>query len=225
MDLTPFVIGLYVATALAALVAIAHGVGARRRWRERRHFAAGYRGLWSGIFVLLTLVLGVSGTALLGWHRLTTEAPVATLNTRELGPQHYAVVLTLPDGHTRRTELAGDQWQLDARVIKFSPKAVVLGAPPLYRLDRLSGRYQDIAQEKTANHGAIDLASNSPVDLWNLKRRFPDWLPWVNADYGSGAYLPLVDGGTFAITLVPTGGLVARPADEATAAKLHAKGW
>jgi hypothetical protein len=225
MDLTPFVIGLYVATALAALVAIAHGVGARRRWRERRHFAAGYRGLWSGIFVLLTLALGVSGTALLGWHRLITEAPVATLNTRELGPQHYVVVLTLPDGHTRRAELAGDQWQLDARVIKFSPKAVVLGAPPLYRLDRLSGRYQDVAQEKTATRDAIDLASDSPVDLWNLKHRFPDWLPWVDADYGSGAYLPLVDGGTFAITLAPTGGLVARPADEATAAKLHAKGW
>jgi hypothetical protein len=225
MGLTPFVIGLYVAMALAALVAIAHGVGARRRWRERRHFAAGYRGLWSGIFVLLTLLLGVAGTALLGWHRLTTEAPVATLNTRELSPQHYAVVLTLPGGNTRHAELAGDQWQVDARVIKFSPAAVVLGAPPLYRLDRLSGRYQDVAQENTAGRDAIDLASDNPADLWNLKRRFPDWLPWVDADYGSGAYLPLVDGGTFAISLAPTGGLVARPADDATAAKLHAKGW
>ncbi|MGH9436073.1 MAG: hypothetical protein ACRD06_08755, partial [Terriglobia bacterium] len=190
-----------------------------------RYFAAGYRGLWSGIFVLLTLLLGVAGTALLGWHRLTTEAPVATLNTRELGPQHYAVVLTLPGGNTRRAELVGDQWQVDARVIKFSPAAVVLGAPPLYRLDRLSGRYRNVAQENTAGHDAIDLASDNPADLWNLKRRFPDWLPWVDADYGSGAYLPLVDGGTFAISLAPTGGLVARPADEATAAKLHAKGW
>jgi hypothetical protein len=30
-----------------------------------------------------------------------------------------------------------------------------------------------------------------------VKQQFPQWLPWVDADYGSAAYLPLVDGGRF----------------------------
>jgi hypothetical protein len=47
-------------------------------------------------------------------------------------------------------------------------------------------------------------------------------VPWVDADYGSGAYLPLVDGGRFNVTLAAAGGLVARPADAETAGKIGA---
>ena len=36
----------------------------------------------------------------------------------------------------------------------------------------------------------------------------------------SAAYLPLVDGGRYVVTLAAAGGLVARPADDATARKI-----
>src|SRR5262249_623956 len=55
--------------------------------------------------------------------------------------------------------------------------------------------------------------------------QFPRWLPWIDADYGSAAYLPLVDGGKYTATLSAAGGLIARPADAATAEKLQASGW
>ena len=221
MPLTPFLIGLYGFAVLCALIAVGHAAGARRHWRSRRRFAACHRSLWSLVFVLLAFIGALGGTALLGYRRLAAESHVASLETRQLAPQRYAVDIDLPDGTRRTAEIAGDEWQLDARVIKWDVRAVVLGAPPLYRLDRLSGRYRDAAREAEAPKSVVALSSPTALDLWQLKQSFPRWLPWVDADYGSGAYLPLVDGGRFEVTLATAGGLIARPADAPTAEKLR----
>ena len=220
MALTPFLIVLYGFAVLCALIALGHGAGARRHWRARRRFRAGTRALWSLVFVLLALLGAVGGTALLGFRRLASEALVADIDTRQLGPQRFAIDIALPDGTRQAAELAGDEWQLDARVIKWDPRAVVLGAEPLYRLDRVSGRYRDARQEAEAPKSVVPLSTPTRVDLWQMKQAFPKWLPWVDADYGSGAYLPAVDGGHFKVTLAAGGGLVARPADAATAEKI-----
>lgn len=228
MPLTPFLIALFVFAGLCALIALGHAAGARRCWRERRRFASGHRLLWSVVFLALSLASAVAGFALLGYRRLSAEAPVATLTTRAIGPQRYAVRIEYPDGEHRGTELSGDQWQLDVRVIKWDPRAVVLGAPALYRVERLSGRYLDVASEREAPRSVVDLRPARPLgalDAWNLKQRFPRWMPWLDADYGSAAYLPLVDGGRFEVSLAAAGGLVARPADAATARKLEAARW
>jgi hypothetical protein len=225
MPLTPFLYGLYGFAILCALIALGHAAGARRHWRSRRRFAACHRSLWSLVFVLLALIGALGGTALLGYRRLAAESLVAELDTRQLAPQRYAVDIALPDGTRRSAEIAGDEWQLDAHVIKWDVRAVVLGAPPLYRLDRVSGRYRDATQEASQPKSVVVLSNPGRLDLWQMKQRFPTWLPWVDADYGSGAYLPLVDGGRFSVTLAAAGGLVARPADEPTADKLRASNW
>jgi hypothetical protein len=150
---------------------------------------------------------------------------VASLSARQLGPQQFAVRIDLPDGTHRSADLHGDEWQLDAHVIKWTPRAVALGAQPLYRLDRLASRYRDATQAQTTTPSVVALNEDSIVDLWRLKQQFPRWLPWIDADYGSAAYLPLVDNGTYTATLSASGGLVARPADAATAEKLKASGW
>jgi hypothetical protein len=222
MPLTPFLYGLYGFAVLCALIALGHAAGARRHWRSRRRFAACHRSLWSLVFVLLALLGAFGGTALLGYRRVAAESEVAEIESRQLAPQRFAVDIALPDGTHRNVEITGDEWQLDAHVIKWDVRAVVLGAPPLYRLDRLSGRYRDAAQESSAPKSVVALSNPSRLDLWQMKQTFPNWLPWVDADYGSGAYLPLVDGGRFRVTLAAAGGLVARPADEATAEKLRA---
>lgn len=220
MSLTPFLIAAFALAVLCALAALVQVRSARRRWRERRRFAAMHRALWSCAFLLLALLGTFGGLGLLGWHRLSSEATVATVEARLISPQRYAVVVTTPDGMRREVELAGDDWQLDARVIKWSPSAVVLGAPPLYQLDRIGSRWRDLAREREAPRSVVALAPASTFGWWQLKQRYPRWLPWVDADYGSAAYLPLVDGGRYTVTLAAAGGLVARPADAATQARL-----
>jgi hypothetical protein len=225
MPLTPFLIGFFGFAILCLLIAFGHAGGARRHWRARRRFAAGHRALWSLVFVLLALVGALAGMAILGYRRLTAEARIATIETRELAPTRYAVDIDLPDGSRRSAEIEGEEWQLDARVIKWDPRAVVLGAPVLYRLDRVSGRWRDAAKEAETPKSVVALSSPSAIDLWQVKHALSQGLPWIDADYGSGAYLPLIDGGRFDVTLAAGGGLVARPADAATAGKIRAMKW
>jgi hypothetical protein len=220
--LTPII---YLIGAIALLFAVGNGHACRRHWRARRHGRALHRGMWSVIFLCLALLGGVLGTALIGYRRLTAEVPVASLSARQLGPQRFALRVDFPDGSHRSAELRGDEWQLDARVIKWTPRAVTLGAQPLYRLDRISGRYHDAAQAQATTPSVVELGGDSVLDLWQLKQHFPQWLPWIDADYGSAAYLPLADGASYRATISPLGGLIARPADTATADKLKAAGW
>jgi len=225
MSLMPLIVALFVLAAGALVAGLGQAVAARRRWRQRRRVGACMRGFWSVVFAGLGAVVGIAGLALLGYHRLTEEAVVAHVVTHALDTQRYSVRLELPDGSARTTELSGDQWQLDARVIKWRGTAVMLGATPLYRLDRLSGRYRDAAQARTQPPSLVDLGGAGPLDLWGLAQRHPAWLPWLDADFGSAAYLPMVDGGRFLVTLAPAGGLIARPADETTRMRIGQAGW
>jgi hypothetical protein len=221
-SIAPFV---YIIALFALLFAIMHGHASHRHWRARRRGRALHRGLWMLVFLLVAVLGALLGTSVIGYRRLTEEVPVAMLSARQLGPQDFSLRVDFPDGSHRSGELKGDEWQLDARVIKWTPRAVTMGAQPLYRLDRLSGRYRDAKQAQNTLPSVVDLAGDSPVDLWQLKQKFPQWLPWLDADYGSAAYLPLIDGANYRATLSPLGGLVARPADSATAEKLKAAGW
>ena len=119
MSLHVIVIAIYVVAAIFAMRALSHGFAVRRCLRERRGGTASWRGLW----MLITLAIGVTfrlvATMLLGYHRLGDEARVATVETRQLGPQYYAVDLSFLGGSRRSAEIEGDQWQLDARIIKW----------------------------------------------------------------------------------------------------------
>lgn len=225
MDFAFVVPLLFAGAVVAALIALAQAFAVRRHWRARRRFACAHRGAWFLVFVLLTFLLCGLGLALRSYSLLSAEAPVAGVQSRQLGPQRFGVRVDFPDGTHRSEELRGDEWQLDARVIKWAPRAVELGAKPLFRVDRLSGRYRDAAQAQATLPSVAALNADSAIDLWQLKQRFPRWLPWIDADYGSAAFLPLVDGGRYTVTISPLGGLVARPADAATADKLKALGW
>jgi hypothetical protein len=225
MDFGNYAPMLYIAAGFAFLITIGHGFACRRHWRERRRLHALHRGLWGIIFALLAFIGAGLGTAVIGYKRLVAEQQVALVTTRQLAPQQFAVRIDVPNGDHNSAELRGDEWELDARVIKWKPRAVELGAPPLYRLDRLSGRYRNVEQEKLSQRSAIGLSGENAVDLWQLKHRYPDLMPWFDADYGSGTYLPMIDGGQFNVTISPVGGLIARPADAATAAKIKAAGW
>jgi hypothetical protein len=171
------------------------------------------------VFLLLAALVGGMAMSLRGYRFLGEEAPVVQVDARILSPQRWSVTLTWPDGATRNVVLAGDDFQVDAIVLKWKLPALLAGLPPLYRLDRLSGRYQDATQEASAPRTVIDFREAGAGDLFDLKKQMPRWLPEVDTVFGSGAYLPLVDGGRYSVSLMRTGALVARP-DDATAQRI-----
>ncbi|MGY3040828.1 hypothetical protein ACVWWQ_002459 [Rhodanobacter sp. TND4EL1] len=205
---------LILATVLA-LITLVQLVAVRQRVHAGRRLAASWRALLCMICFVLTLLLAGTGYVLRGYRLLGEEAPVVELDARILSPQRWAVSLTWPDGSTRQVQLAGDDWRVEAVVLKWKLPALLAGVPPLYRLDRLSGRYDDANEEINSPRTVINLAGPGSSDLLDLKKQYPRWLPEVDTIYGSGAFLPLVDQGHYTVSLMRTGALVARP-DEQT---------
>jgi len=211
---------LLVLAGVLLLVTLVQLVVLRGHLHAGRHFAASWRALLCLVCFALTLLLAGTGYALRGYRLLGEETPVVDIDAHILSPQRWALTLTWPDGSTRQVQLSGDDWRVEAIVLKWKLPALLAGVPPLYRFDRLSGRYDDPAQEAEAPRTVISFAEAGAFDLLSLHKQYPQWLPEVDTVYGSGAFLPLVDQGHYSVSLMRTGALVARP-DEATERRIN----
>jgi hypothetical protein len=206
---------LSIAAGIALLLGLFQLLALRQRLREARPMRAGGHGLGLLLAIGLTTVFACAALTLRGYRLLDEDAPVVDVRARILSPQRWALTLQWPDGSSRQLALWGDAFRIEAVVLKWRLPALLAGLPPLYRLDRLSGRYDDTQQELQAPRTAIGFAQAGDFDLLDVHRQYPRLLPWVDSVFGSGAYLPLVDQGHYTISLMRSGALVARP-DEAT---------
>lgn len=207
-------------TVIAAIGVLMLGTSAARL-RRRRRFAAARAGTGGGLCLALALLAGAILLNLHTYQRLSYEQPVAGLRFVAVGDQHFQAALTTPDARLRLADMRGDEWQLDARVLKWQPLANLLGFDALFRLERLSGRYRDIEAENHRPRSAIALGGEEPgLNAFALARRMPRWAGLVDAEYGSATYLPMADGAAYDITLTQSG-LVARPANEAARAAMR----
>jgi hypothetical protein len=211
---------LVVAVGLAALVSLG-ALGATFRCARRgRPLLTTFASLVFLAAVLAALAIALAGMSLLSWTRLTHEAPAATLDFRAQGPRAFDVGVAYADGRRERFVLDGDEWQVDARILKWRPFATLIGFDTVYRLERIAGRYADIDAERTAAHTVWRLHPDDRVDLWSLLRAAQ--LPWVDARYGSAVFLPMADSARFEVSVGPAG-LVARPRNDA--ARAAVAGW
>jgi len=202
------------AIAFASLGLIALVV-ALRRLLHAHIFAATRSALLGLLLVTGAAFLFAFSMTLHTYARLTYEQPVAQLAFVALGPQLYtATLVRAPSGDVETFALNGDEWQLDARVLKWRGVANLLGMDSRYRLERLGGRSVEIEQERSAPRSVYALGAAPALDLWLLARAYPRWLPFVDAVYGSATYLPMADGARYQVTISQTG-LVARPTNEA----------
>jgi hypothetical protein len=209
--------------AIGVLIALPLEALALRRLVKLRMVGGAFYFLLGALFILLGVAAGLVAASLHGYQRLTHEQLAAKVTLRQLGERQYALTLEPPGGAARHYEMRGDEWQIDARVLKWRPAATIAGFDTLYRLERLSGRYGDIVQERTAKRTVHALAvTDEPVDLWDLAKRYHSYVPLVDALYGSAAYVPMAEGAEYTVTVSATG-LVIRPGNDA--AKKAIGGW
>ena len=182
------VIAVILAGLICILIAL-HHLGQRHLFRSGIYSLSGICLVaGSGVFILLALNIHT-------YHRLTFEKPIAVLSTMQLGPQQYRVtVKELPDNKVTNYFLKGDEWQLDARILRWDPPLQLLGLNTLYRLERLSGRYHRINDELNRPRTVYPLSNEQGLDIWTLAQEYQQWLRWIDAFYGNAAYLPMHDG-------------------------------
>jgi hypothetical protein len=204
MNLTAVAIVLSAVGLLLAVVAI------RSLWRAR-FWSAGTSLLFSLIMLGAGAVVFVVASNLYTYARLTYEQPIADIVFKAAGPQKFqATLIRTPSGDLQVFAVSGDEWQLDARVLKWRGWTTLLGLDAQYRLERLGGRYLNIDQERNERRSVYALSANPGVDFWSWAIAHPRWTPFVDAVYGSATFLPMADGARYRVTLSQTG-LVARP--------------
>ena len=208
--------------ALGILLALPLELRALGRLRQLRVASGTFYFLLGAFLVLLGVTAGLLAASLHSYRRLTQEQLAANVTIRQLGERHFVLTLAQPAAPARHFELRGDEWQIDARVLKWRGGATLAGFDTLYRLERLSGRYADVPRERTATRTVYSLARDEGLDFWPAVRRYHDWLPFADALYGSAAYVPLAEDARYAVS-VSASGLVVRPANDA--ARKAVGGW
>jgi len=206
---------------IAALGVLIFFVGLSRLW-HRRIIAGCLDALAGLLLVAISAPIVAISMNLYTYDRLTYEAPVAEVRFQERAPQHFWTYITLPHTRAMIFDLRGDEWQLDARILKWHGITFLLGFDTAYRLDRLNGRYRNIAQEKTAARTVYSLGEDQGLDVWAIIQKYKRWLPWIDAVYGSATYMPMVDGAQYRVTISTTG-LITRPGNDA--AKAAVRKW
>ena len=213
---------------LNALIAILGLIGllllivAVRRFRVANVGSGVFSAAAAMVFLLLAAAVFALTLDLRTYQRLTSEAPAGELDLARVAPHQYDAVLTYPNGTVAVFFLRGDEWQVDARILKWQAAADLIGFDTAFRLDRISGRYTKIEDEQGQPRTVYQLHPPETIDLWDLARRYHRWLPWVDAVYGSATFLPMADKASYEISASQTG-LIARPLNEA--ARSAISGW
>lgn len=151
-----------------------------------------------------TLAFGIQG-----YRALTREEVAAVIAIAPLGPQRFEARVRLADGSERRYVLAGDEIYVDAQILKWKPQANLLGLHTAYQLNRIAGRYRDLAQEQRAPRTVHSLGTARRLDLFDLRQRYALLEPLVDADYGSATFVAAGQPKQVEIR-VSTSGLMAR---------------
>jgi len=163
------------------------------------------------LLISLGVIEGTITVGIYGYRALTQEDLAARISVRPYAPQRFTAKLLFPDGHEESYAISGDEIYVDARILKWHALANMLGLTTAYELDRIGGRYREVDQERSAQRTLYTLGREKPVDLFALTKRFPYLDHFVDAKYGSAAFVPVGEPAELELR-VSTTGLLIRPA-------------
>ena len=213
-----WITGIFALCSLIALV-IALFMLLRRDW-----FMGWLKGTIGIILLLIAILFGLTALNINGYKALDQEVTVATISFDKIDKQLYKANVVLQGSSVEMPfEIAGDLWQMDARIIKWKGPLAAVGGTPLYKLDRLQGRYYALEDERSKARSVFAI-SNPDIgfDLWSTFNDLSHSFPWFDAEYGSATYLPMADGALFSVRLT-FAGMIARPENDR--AEMVVKEW
>ena len=169
----------------------------------------GTLGLCLAVFAVLFVFVGLDLTS---YEKILTDKPVLTVSfTKQEDQRYIGTVVSIEEGGEEQYEIYGDQWQIDARVIRWRGMFQTFGMKPGYRLDRITGRYYSLEEERRKPRSVHQLTqSEYGLDMWRWVQENGRLMPIFDAVYGSATYLPMADGAIYQVSLSASG-LVAKP--------------
>jgi len=198
-------IAIAVGFALLSLVFFGFAV---RAFRRRRWIGSATRTGGGALFLSLSALGATLSASTHGYRALTGEEVAMTVTTVPTGPRAFQAFVEFADGRDTTLSVLGDQILVDAHILKWRYVGNLLGLQTQYELDRLTGRYLDIDDERQAERTVHSLKTEKPVDLFDLVGRYSFLALLVDAEYGSATYIEVQRPARFQVTVSTTGLLV-----------------
>ncbi|MFP3949364.1 MAG: hypothetical protein ACLFWG_11615 [Longimicrobiales bacterium] len=203
--MTDILVYLAVAFGIVSLLFFGGGVLAYRRSRWVPTLGSTGTG---ALFLALAALFSTLGVSTQGYRALTAEELAATVTTVPTGARTFQAFVEFPDGRDTTLNVAGDQVLVDAHILKWHPLANILGLHTWYELDRLTGRYAGIEDERARPRTVHSLGEAKPADLFHLARRYSLLATVVDAEYGSATYIEVERPARFEVRVSTTGLLI-----------------
>ena len=191
----------------AALAALFAGF-AVRTFRRRRWVGTAGRSTVGALFASLAALAATLSASTQGYRALTAEEVAMTVTTVPTGLHAFQAYVEFPDGRDTTLAVRGDQILVDARILKWRYVANLIGLNTQYELDRLTGRYANIEDERTLERTVHSLGAEKPLDLYDLLERYSLLRLLVDAEYGSATYVDVTVPARLEIRVSTTGLLV-----------------
>ena len=211
----PFSNPLIITAMLFALLGLIFLILTIAALKKKKLFESAFKFVVALLMISLSALFGTISIAIQGYHALILEELAATVKVEPTGEQKFLARISLPDGSEKVFSLAGDQLYIDAHILKWKPLANFFGQHTSYQLDRVAGRYAILNDETTKVHTVYSLSKDSPLDMFDLRRRFAFLNPLLDAEYGSATFINANSTEKFKV-MVSTTGLLIRKTEEGT---------
>ncbi|KPJ94354.1 MAG: hypothetical protein AMS18_03820 [Gemmatimonas sp. SG8_17] len=200
---------LVVLTVIFALLSVTFFIVAIWALKNKRLLRTAANTVFALLLLSLSALFATLTISTQGYRAFTHEEVAAFVSTQRIDAQRFQARVRFPDGRDTTFVLAGDEFYIDAHILKWKPLANLLGLHTDYELDRISGRYLDLAEEQSSPRTLFALSRAKPLDIFHLRRRSPLLAPLVDAEYGSGTFIATDDQAEFEVR-VSTSGLLIR---------------
>jgi len=149
----------------------------------------------------------------------TERTLVAQVATRRLSAEEFELTYQpARGGHASpiQMRLRGDQWSISGGIVKWHPWLTTLGLKSYHKPMRLSGQFSRVAQQQAQRPTVYPLAPDLDL-IWQVWYRAAPLLPFVEAAYGSSAFVYVEPQMIHEVYVTPSGYLITRRAKPSAA--------
>ena len=198
--------GLAVITVLVWLGALATAWAALRSGgpirRLRRLLEA------AGLALLGTLLVAILAVTH-AFHAFAGQTPVAAVTAVRRAPEQFELTYDTTDGRREQFIIHGDQWAISGGIVKWHPWLTAAGLKSYHKPMRLSGQFSRIERQRAQPPTVYALEPDTDR-VWEALYWASPYLPFVEAVYGSSAYVYAEPRAIQYIYVTPSGYIIKR---------------
>jgi hypothetical protein len=189
------------AASLAVGVLRRRGLGARLQALVGAVWWSALGGVLTAVVVLLHALQAFSG-----------ETRIAHVTTQPAGREAFDLTyrpVGAPAAAAQTVRLQGDQWTVSGGIVKWAPWLGVVGLKTYHKPLRISGQFSRLERQRAQPPTVFALTPDTDP-VWEAFYRAAPYLPFVDAVYGSSAYVYAQSDVVYDVYVTPSGYLIRR---------------